>query len=689
MRHLDGKTYQDPGQRSAAGLPPYPTDWTAALQIHDHDAVISSAEDVPDAQKTKKDVRAHKKSASGLVAVRDAVCWDSLAAGCTAPKGACTRLHPMHAGTPVCGRHATSLLGLWGRRQRPPCMGGCGKAHPSLGELKAALRAALPAGSRLHEHVQPPPPCLGRAESARNNGSGASAGGCDNGVGTGIHSLYVAPSDFEPAAINEALAAQAPMPLRVAIDVGFDEIMSEGERKSLATQCGLMHGIASQADVRQHVALAICCGTPSLKKNGAHAGAAATPPCIAVFAECLRRCIPVSQPRNSAAPKLAAREDISSRGSDSTAGDGNGCEGNGCEGNGGGGNGGGGNGGGGNGGGGDGESSYALLRAAGLDSWRPLAWQSDDGQLLSLLTIPGADARDLVYLSPDAPNVLTELRPSEAYVIGGLVDRHKKRNASYDRARALGLRCARLPLVENLPAEMRGRSNALDALNLNSAFKLLVEWSKCRDWGNAIATAFDGSQRHCGKTQPAGMIHAHGYWDGPFAASQHQYDAKLSEALLAFFREEKARTVVDLGCGMGNYVRHFRKCGLSASGFDGNPSTPQLSKGACSVLDLSVIADVNEPYDWVMSLEVGEHLPKAYEDAFIENLHRHNTRGMVLSWALKGQGGTGHVNEQNNDYVKAKISAMGYVNDVETEQRLRMASRFSYFKKTIMVFRRR
>ena len=67
----------------------------------------------------------------------------------------------------------------------------------------------------------------------------------------------------------------------------------------------------------------------------------------------------VSQPRNSAAPKLAAREDISSRGSGSTAGDGNGCEGNGCEGN-GGGNGGGGNGGGGSRGGGDGESSYAL-----------------------------------------------------------------------------------------------------------------------------------------------------------------------------------------------------------------------------------------------------------------------------------------------------------------------------------------
>ena len=90
----------------------------------------------------------------------------------------------------------------------------------------------------------------------------------------------------------------------------------------------------------------------------------------------------------------------------------------------------------------------------------------------------------------------------------------------------------------------------------------------------------------------------------------------------------------------------------------------------------------------MLSLEVGEHLPPAHEAAFLENLHRHNARGMVLSWATKGQGGTGHVNEQDNDYVKAKVCAKGYVNDVEAERALRHASRFNYFKKTIMVFRR-
>ena len=172
--------------------------------------------------------------------------------------------------------------------------------------------------------------------------------------------------------------------------------------------------------------------------------------------------------------------------------------------------------------------------------------------------------------------------------------------------------------------------------------------------------------RHCGSA--SGLIHPHGFWDGPRIASQHQYDLHLSAALLAFFRAEGAQSVVDLGCGMGSYVRHFSREGLRAIGFDGNPSTPQLSKGVCGVLDLSVIAEVAEPCDWVLSLEVGEHLPKVYEAAFMENLNRFNTQGMVLSWALEGQGGTGHVNEQSNDYIKAKICALGYVNDANADE---------------------
>ena len=61
---------------------------------------------------------------------------------------------------------------------------------------------------------------------------------------------------------------------------------------------------------------------------------------------------------------------------------------------------------------------------------------------------------------------------------------------------------------------------------------------------------------------------------------------------------------------------------------------------------------------------------------------------MVLSWALVGQGGVGHVNERDNDYVRARVCAKGYVSDWRAEEALRAAAKFPYFRRTVMVFRR-
>ena len=89
-----------------------------------------------------------------------------------------------------------------------------------------------------------------------------------------------------------------------------------------------------------------------------------------------------------------------------------------------------------------------------------------------------------------------------------------------------------------------------------------------------------------------------------------------------------------------------------------------------------------------MSLEVEEHLPKEFEDIFINNLDNNNNYGIVLSWAIKGQGGYGHYNEQNNDYIKEKIMKLGYINDIKAENILRKKSTLWWFKNTIMVFRK-
>jgi hypothetical protein len=103
-------------------------------------------------------------------------------------------------------------------------------------------------------------------------------------------------------------------------------------------------------------------------------------------------------------------------------------------------------------------------------------------------------------------------------------------------------------------------------------------------------------------------------------------------------------------------------------------------------LDLSVSVDLS-PLDLVLSLEVGEHLPPQFESIFIQNLHKHNTKAIIVSWAIEGQGGWGHFNERNNSYIKQKFLDLGYYNDIDEEKLIRDASALPWFKNTIMVFK--
>lgn len=183
------------------------------------------------------------------------------------------------------------------------------------------------------------------------------------------------------------------------------------------------------------------------------------------------------------------------------------------------------------------------------------------------------------------------------------------------------------------------------------------------------------------------FIHEHGYWYGDVSKS-HITDHYLANGLVQFFKEEGAESVVDLGCGMGEYVKALLSNQIHCEGYDGNPDTFLLSGGIAHVADLSAPVDLGKKFDWVLSLEVGEHLPKKFETQFIENLDRHNSHGIVLSWALKGQGGYGHFNEQPNEHIKNLMASYGYLNDIEAENKLRECSYLPWFKNTIMVFRR-
>ncbi len=165
------------------------------------------------------------------------------------------------------------------------------------------------------------------------------------------------------------------------------------------------------------------------------------------------------------------------------------------------------------------------------------------------------------------------------------------------------------------------------------------------------------------------------------------FDESLASALARLFH---GKSVGDFGAGIGRYVDFLRSHGVKCQGYDAIPHIETISGGRVDHLDLCVPSPppASGCFDWALCLEVMEHIPPEFQSVALANLDHHNTCGIVLSWALPGQGGRGHVNEQPNRYVIDQLTARGYAHDQATQEHLRQAARISWFKNTVMVFRK-
>lgn len=186
-------------------------------------------------------------------------------------------------------------------------------------------------------------------------------------------------------------------------------------------------------------------------------------------------------------------------------------------------------------------------------------------------------------------------------------------------------------------------------------------------------------------------INGRGFWENE-TAEGHGHDEGLATALVYFFNGMDIDTLLDVGCGDAYYIKKLRSNGVLVTGVDGNPNTPKLTDGYGKVADLTEPQDFGM-FDWVLSLEVGEHIPQEFQNIFIDNLDKHNKYGIVLSWAVRGQGGDGHVNCLNNDEVIELMTERGYIYDPESTQWLRVRcaeypNTGWWFRNTVVVFRK-
>lgn len=127
----------------------------------------------------------------------------------------------------------------------------------------------------------------------------------------------------------------------------------------------------------------------------------------------------------------------------------------------------------------------------------------------------------------------------------------------------------------------------------------------------------------------------------------------------------RARSVVDVGCGIGGWLSVFSRHRLDICGIDGEhvplnqlliPSdrfTPRnLEEPLRGLFD-------KDTFDLAVSLEVAEHLLPSRAESFVEDLVT-LAPVVLFSAAVPHQGGTRHLNEQWQTYWAEKFAALNY-----------------------------
>lgn len=126
------------------------------------------------------------------------------------------------------------------------------------------------------------------------------------------------------------------------------------------------------------------------------------------------------------------------------------------------------------------------------------------------------------------------------------------------------------------------------------------------------------------------------------------------------------KSVVDIGCGLGTFLKVFKSHGVNeVLGVDGPWVNKELlykniAPNEFFESDLEKEIKLDKTYDLVISLEVAEHLSENTADEFVKSLVNAG-KVILFSAAIPYQGGQNHINEQWLTYWEEKFLKHKYV----------------------------
>lgn len=172
------------------------------------------------------------------------------------------------------------------------------------------------------------------------------------------------------------------------------------------------------------------------------------------------------------------------------------------------------------------------------------------------------------------------------------------------------------------------------------------------------------------------VVSDNGGWDYD-GYLRYEYDWRFCEFVSGLCADSNVRTAVDIGCGTGYYVAHWRKCGLSFAGYDANPHTRRLSQRLldddvpCGVADLTADLSDADVFELVVCKDVLSYIPVERLELAVSNLSRLSSWCVIVSWYVSEihQGVAHHTLDESE--VRDMFGRYGLVPDRIQTNRLR------------------
>jgi tRNA (guanine9-N1)-methyltransferase len=138
------------------------------------------------------------------------------------------------------------------------------------------------------------------------------------------------------------------------------------------------------------------------------------------------------------------------------------------------------------------EKLWEKLKINSFEKWRGVKlvrkgeYKSIDEFLLDYtknrdFKIENFNKEDIIYLTADSENEVNDLQENKAYIIGGIVDRNRFKNITYNKSKLLGISHGKLPIGEYI------HLSSSKVMTTNHVFSMLTHYNSIkRDWKDAF-----------------------------------------------------------------------------------------------------------------------------------------------------------------------------------------------------------